>query len=296
MKRARRLTVLAASAGLVMLGLMAGGATSASTSAKAAPPNDSIDSATRLGTPPASFVEDTSHATADATDGSCVEGASVWFRTRPAVTRRVRLSTLGSSYDTLLAVFEGPKADRKRIACVDDSFETDQAAFASARQVRLVAGTTYWIAVSACCSPTARGGQLVLTTWPPTSPGITAVVDSVETGTVSGQLLVSGTVTCLTPSEFEVDVTARQRVAGGANVAQGEGYVDGVCDTASTSPSTTWSIAVDSQTGWAFQTGTVRLTRNAFVSDGIRGGQVGPDTDNFVVTANPDARSPHPVR
>ena len=68
MKIPRSLTVLAASAGLVLLGFTTGGTASAGSSALAAPSNDSIDSATPLGAPPALHVEDTSQATHAASD------------------------------------------------------------------------------------------------------------------------------------------------------------------------------------------------------------------------------------
>jgi hypothetical protein len=255
----------------------------------AAPTNDSIDTATPLGTPPAKFVEDTSHATADATDGRCVLGSSVWFRTRPKVTRTVRMTTLGSDYDTVLTVFKGPKSNRTRIACVDDSFNTNTA---SAVQVRFVAGTTYWIAISACCQHKAQGGQLVLNTSLPAAAGISATIGTVETGTISGQLLVGGVVHCTTLSEYEVDLTASERVNAGANVARGSGFTVGICGP----DGTTWSMTIDSDTGWAFQPGNARLIQAFQAWDGFQFQRVGPSTSNLVVTENPSARSPHTAR
>jgi hypothetical protein len=253
--------------------------------ALAAPPNnDSITSATSLGATPARFVVDTRDATASATDGSCVHGRSVWFRTRQSVSRTVRLSTLGSDYDTVMAVFRGPRTNRTRIACVDDSFETSPT---EAHQVRFVAGTTYWIAVSACCSRTAPGGRLVLNTFRPAAAGVTTTVDSVETGAISGRLLVHGTAQCTTPSELVLELSASQRVAAGANVARGDGSAIGLC----AREESTWTATVDSQTGWAFQPGLTSVTLGGFVYDGFDGVQVGPWTDNFVVTENATARA-----
>lgn len=288
MKIARSLAVLAASA--VILGLTTLDAASASKLALSAPPNDSINSATRLGAPPAKYVEDTSKATHNSTDGKCVGGSSVWFRSRSAVTRTVRLSTVGSDYSTTLAVFSGPKSNRTLIGCASGFLDEGSFGFA-ARQVRFVAGKTYWVAVSACCGRGATGGQLVLNTWRPTAAGISATIESVETGTVSGELLVTGTVRCKTPSAYEVQVSASERVADGANVASGGGYVDDVCGPTSKS----WSLVIDSNTGWAFQPGTARLTQAAFVYDGFGFEQAGPEANNFDVTANPNARSSHTV-
>ena len=251
--------------------------------ALAAPPaNDAITSATPLGAPPARFVVDTRQATASSTDGSCVNGRSVWFRTRPTVTNTVRLSTLGSDYDTVMAVFRGPRTNRTRIACVDDSFDNTPT---EARQVRLVAGNTYWIAVSACCTRTAPGGRLVLNTFRPTAAGVTTNITSVKTGAISGRLLVRGTARCTTPSELVLSLTASQRVAAGANVARGEGSAIGICRPVAS----TWTVTVDSQTGWAFQPGPISMTLAGFVFDGFDRAQVGPRTGNFVVTEKVDA-------
>jgi hypothetical protein len=213
----------------------------------------------------------------------------VWFQTRPAVTRTVQLSTVGSDYDTVLAVFRGTRRNRTRIACADDSFGTSAAA---TRRVRMVAGVKYWIAVSACCSRTAPGGRLVLNTFLPAPAGLTAAVDSVQTGAVSGRLIVHGTARCPTPSELQVDLAASQRVGGGANVASGGGSVLGTCGP----KAGRWTATVDSQTGWAFQTGRVSITLNGFADDGYAAATAGPETATSTVTASPDALSPVTAR
>jgi hypothetical protein len=248
-----------------------------------APANDSIGAATPLGIPAKTFVRDTRQATATATDGRCVFGRSVWFRTRPGVTRVVRFSTLGSDYDTVLAVFRGSRDNRTLIACADDSFESA----ASARQVRLVAGNSYWVAVSACCSRSgAQGGRLVLKTFLPSAAGVSVAVGSVETGAVSGRLIVHGTMQCNTPSEVSFSLSASQRVAAGLNVASGEGFSFDICGPAAKP----WAVTVNSLTGWAFQTGNVSISLSAFAFDGFQEASFGPLTDNFVVTSNPNAR------
>jgi hypothetical protein len=253
----------------------------------AAPPrNDAISSATPLGAPPHMFVEDTRQATASTADGRCVLGRSVWFRVRRVTTRTIRLSTLGSDYDTMLAVFRGPRTNRTLIRCVDDTFEDS---FAEATQVRFVAGNTYWVAVSACCGRSGvDGGRMVLNTFLPAAARVSATVDSVETGAISGRLLLTGTVHCNTPSEFEVDLAASQRVAGGANVARGEGFVSGTCGPEEDS---TWTASLDSDSGWAFQTGTVAVDLSGFGDDGFSFVGIAPQSDNFTVTENPNARS-----
>jgi hypothetical protein len=253
--------------------------------ALAAPPsNDMITSATPLGAPPQTFHQDTGEATASRGDGNCVSGSSVWFRTRRVTTRTFRLSTLGSDYDTVLAVFRGPRTNRTLIRCVDDSFEEN---FAEATQVRFVAGNTYWVAVSACCGRSTAGGHMVLNTFPPVATDASVTVDSVQTGRISGRLLLGGTVHCSTPSEFEIDLGASQRVASGDNVAAGEGFLSGICG----SEDSTWTASIDSASGWAFQTGTVAVNLTGFVSDGLSFARIAPQSENFNVIDNPDALS-----
>jgi hypothetical protein len=274
----RRLRTLLPAALLVVVALEA--------PAMAVPPsNDSISAAVGIGAPPGRFVVDTRRATASSSDGSCVRGRSVWFRSRPSVTRTVRLSTLGSTYDTVLTVFRGTRAHRTRIACVDDSFDTNAA---SARQIRLVAGRTYWIAVSACCGRSAPGGRLVLSTFRPVAAGLRTTITAVETGAVSGRLLVHGTARCTTPSELDVSLVVSQRVgAGGANVASGEGAFTGICGRRTSR----WAATVDSSTGWAFAPGRVSMTSDALASDGFEAVEVGPRTRTYVVTLNSGART-----
>lgn len=250
--------------------------------AAAPPPNDDIAQATPLRTP-AVFTADTSEATASRTDGECVAGASAWYVARPKITRTVRLTTLGSDYDTVLAVYRGTRTNRTEIACVDDSFETTPQA---AKAIRMVAGSTYWVAVSACCSRSAPGGDLVLRTSLPAPASLDLSVDSVEAGGVSGRLIVHGTATCATTSELFVDLSASQRV-GTTNVARGSGFVTGLCGDGGDG---SWTARVDSDTGWAFQSGTVSITAAAFAYDGFQGDFTEPETSNFAVTDAPDAR------
>lgn len=279
MKRfmARRASTILAAALLVIVAL--------EIPALAAPPsNDAITSATPLGAPPHTFTQDTQEATANRGDGNCVDGSSVWFRTRRVTTRTFRLSTLGSDYDTVLAVFRGPRTNRTLIRCVDDSFEDDVAA---ATQVRFVAGNTYWVAVSSCCGNGAAGGHMVLNTFTPAAADATVKIEKVETGRISGRLLLEGTIRCNSPSEFEVDLSASQRVASGSNVARGDGFAFGICG----NEESRWTSTVDSASGWAFQTGTVVVSLNGFADDGFSFVQIEPQSDKFNVGENPNALS-----
>ena len=249
------------------------------------PANDEIESATRVTAVPARFVQDTGGATASSTDGPCVFGDSVWYRYRPAETRRVRWVTIGSDYDTVLAVFRGPRRDRTLVGCNDDAVFFD-----SAVAVRHVAGEKYWVAVSACCSLRSRGGELELNAYAPAPAGVTSTVATVATGAVSGRLFVDGTIACDTLAGAYLEVTASQRV--GENVAHGEGF--GLVDPCRPEGGE-WSVALDSTTGWAFQPGLVSLTVSVQAFDGFNFVEQGPDTANYPVVEDPDRIAPVPA-
>ncbi len=71
-------------------------------------------------------------------------GASVWWKITPNRSRRVRLSTAGSSFDTTLAVYAGSAVDALApVAAADDSGNTPQ----SAVSFMATAGITYYVAV-----------------------------------------------------------------------------------------------------------------------------------------------------
>lgn len=249
-----------------------------------APANDDISDAVRVTALPFVAEVDTSEATAVRSDGECVGGSSVWYRFRPETTRRLRAVTVGSDYDTQLAVFQGRHNARRLVACNDDFVDLD-----SGLEMRFRAGHRYWIAVSTCCSrrTPATGGNAVLTLYRGKPVELALTVDSVESGAVSGRLLVSGTVECATPSLVGMVVRASQR--NGDTVARGAGRleVDGC-----TSEGTTWQARVDSRTGWAFRPGTVFIDAEAFAFDGFGFAEEVFDTTATVVD-NPTAR---PVR
>lgn len=282
--RAARQSRVIASAGVVatfaaqlaILGLTA--------PAHAAPPvNDDIASATPISTIPATFTQDTTEATATREDGRCVGGRSIWYRYRPATSTTVRLTTFGSDYDTLLAVFAGTRNNRELIKCADDDLGLNEAV-----RLRAEAGTRYWIVVSSCCrrsSPLGGVAQLnVFRGAPP--PGGEIAITTAESGGVSGRLIVSGTAHCDTQSVFAVWVIASQRV--GANVASGDGgSFEQPCWPGQEN---TWRVRIDSFTGWAFQPGSpVMVNAEWWISDGFR--SVGGTLEaSPTVTDDPAAR------
>jgi hypothetical protein len=197
---------------------------------------------------PATLTVDASAATARSTDGRCVAGRSIWFRYRAPADGPLRLTTVGSDYDTVLAVFSGSRDDRELLRCSDDA----TIGLTSAARVRTVAGTTYWIAVSACCGRTAPAGVARLHAYrqvPLPSGTVTAV--SAAAGGVSGRLLVTATARCSTDSAAVLSVVARQRVGD----AVARGYGESTATPCSPGHPTTLTVPVDSDTGWAFQAG-----------------------------------------
>ena len=231
--------------------------------AYAAPPaNDSIRHPSAVSTLPATFSQNTREATASASDGRCTYGATVWYRYRPTVTRSLRVTTVGSGYDTVLAIQRGPRTARTPYGCNDDR----RSGLFSALQRRFEAGQTYWLAVSACCNPTARGGALELRVYPPTVPQVTSTVTAADAGGVSGRLHIEGITDCAMVSEVQATLRVSQRVADGVGVARGTSFLYLPKCSPGGQP---WEVTLDSETSWAFQEGTIALDLHTEASDGI---------------------------
>ena len=246
----------------------------------APPANDSLANAREIADIPTRIVQATRGASSSPDDGECVGGGSVWYRYRPTTTRVGRVVTVGSDFDTLLAVFRGPPDNRSLVACSDDAM-----GLASAAEVRFVAGARYWIAVSACCDPEAVGGRSVLTLYRPRPAAVTVTLDadSVETGAVSGRLFASGTVRCATPSLARVSVTASQRV--GTSVARGARSTTlPVCNRRARP----WTVQMDSETAIAFQEGLASVALRGQTNDGFVFATTRLPATNVLVGSNPN--------
>lgn len=229
--------------------------------AQAVPPsNDAATKAAVITTVPATILADTREATTDRVDRDCVFGRSVWYRYTPPTTSRVKMVTIGSSYDTVLAVYHGRRAPSTLRACNDDAI-----GLASAVRPRLTAGQNYWIAVSSFGPRRpGPGGDLVLRVGHGGAPAIHLSVQRAEAGAISGRLRIHGTISCDTPSVVYGELEASQAV--GQNVARGWGWLElDVCETEPTE----WMVRVDSETGWAFQPGTVAADAYAEGYDGF---------------------------
>jgi uncharacterized protein (TIGR03437 family) len=133
----------------------------------AAAANDETGSATTISSLPARFTEDTSAATAGAADPvhSCTsraDGHTVWFRYVALSSGFLEVNTLGSTYDTVLSIYDGAATAANEKECNDDiSSSTRQSELLV---VPVSGGHTYLIEVSAW--KTAAGGGLVLNAMP----------------------------------------------------------------------------------------------------------------------------------
>ena len=92
-------------------------------------------------------------------------GASVWYRFRVSFNQVVRISTRGSNFDTLLAVYRGPDVRHLSLVRANDDVDRARAILTSRVQFPAQAGVTYRIAVDGYDFNTGDGpdrGQIVL--------------------------------------------------------------------------------------------------------------------------------------
>jgi HYR domain len=83
----------------------------------APPPNDDWDTATAVSAVPFQLSESTLLATTAPDDGFFYGKKTVWFSFTPSETRRVAISTIGSDYQTDVAVYRGTRDARDYATC-----------------------------------------------------------------------------------------------------------------------------------------------------------------------------------
>ena len=149
------------------------------------------------------------------------------MRSTPAEDVYVQVDTLGSDYDTVMAIYTRDEAGR----IVEGSCNDDRLGSASGLRLRAAAGTTYLFMVGRCCGngssdrPGGRGGQLVVTVTEVSSVPLDFVV-TVDGGTVdpaTGIATISGTITCTKRSLVYGDAELRQ-LRDGIFIARGGWY------------------------------------------------------------------------
>jgi PKD repeat protein len=118
-------------------------------------PNDDFDSPTIISQLPYTHTLETTGATKasddpDLTQCNRLAGmASVWYRYTPSVAGGLRLDTIGSDYDTMLAVWSGLRGSLTPIGCNDDiGLVNDEWDPDSKLTIRVNPGVTYYIEIS----------------------------------------------------------------------------------------------------------------------------------------------------
>lgn len=135
--------------------------------ALAQPANDNCASPTVIsgtGPFPVTITQDTATATTESSDPNLTCGStlnpkqshSVWFRFTPSSAGTISIDTIGSTYDTVLAVFTGVCGSLTAAACNDDSVGLQS----SLSNVVVTAGVPILIEVTSFSS--TAGGTLVL--------------------------------------------------------------------------------------------------------------------------------------
>lgn len=232
--------------------------------ASAAPPsNDDISGATVFAGLPFTDSVDTTEATYAANDGGCGL-ATVWYEFTPTEGGAVEFHTVGSSYDTTLALYTGDPAAPTLLQCNDDSIYGLQSQIIA----EVTAGETYYISAGTCCGSAepgtvGPGGNLVFTAQVPPPP-VTEVALSIDRRaavTRQGIVTVSGTVTCDQPASGYVYVSVEQ--VFNRMIARGDSSTAVEC-----SPTPTdWTAQVSSYTNLIFGPGRATISASANVQN-----------------------------
>ena len=151
------------------------------------PPNDNFANATQITSATFTGIVDSFDATTESTDPtpSCATGSgnprgkTVWWKFTASSAGSASVDTIGSAYDTLLAVHSGAPGALTQVGCNNDI--TAGTNLASRVTFNTVAGTTYFFEVSvwdislAAQSPDLEnGGKTVLNFFGPLAGGLSA--------------------------------------------------------------------------------------------------------------------------
>lgn len=131
----------------------------------AAPGNDNMAAALTIASLPFQHSIDTSAATVEVGEpqASCTSGAnsnSVWYRYTATYTGGIDVTTYGSNYDTVLAVYQGTPNAATQVGCNDDGYADGT----SGLRLWVSQGLTYYIAAADYGGP--GGGNLVFSILP----------------------------------------------------------------------------------------------------------------------------------
>lgn len=230
-----------------------------------APGNDSIDSAVAFSIPFTDTV-DTTEATSGPEDQGC-GAATVWYRFTPEESGWVELNTVGSDFDTMLALYVPVEGGYELVACNDDTADGLQSRIVW----EVVAGSTYNVSVGTCCGAEpgqqGPGGLAVFNAHEAPAPVADVDVDVLGRGTVDreGTVTLSGTISCDQPAEYFVDLLLLQR--HGRLRATAFGFASGTCGP---EPSR-WTMQASTSGEVAFGPGPAAVSGYASAYDGFGG-------------------------
>ena len=229
----------------------------ASTALADSPDNDDFVDATVIPDLPFSDEVDTRDATTAAEDPDCFgKGPTVWYAFTPLDETEVAANTFGSDYDTTLSVYTGTLGALDQLVCNDDAGQSLQ----SFVRFDATAGETYFFMVGAFGSGPGGTLEFSVDVAPPPLVINLRVNRFGRFVPLTGEAVISGTLTCSEPASAFVDIELRQEVGrrfvilafGPAVIAECEGK-------------TAWSATVTSETG-LFGGGPAKVT--AFASAG----------------------------
>ena len=230
--------------------------------AVAAPPtNDDIADAIVI--PGAGFTDtrNTAEATYVSSDPDC-GAATVWYSFTPATSGRFLFDTVGSSYDTMLAVLTGSPGELRMLECHDDDFESNERIVLDA-----VAGTTYYIQAGTCCGADSNGqvgpgGNLTLhASVAPPALNVRGGINRRGTINRFGAAVVRGSLVCNRSAEqAEVYVTVRQRQR--SRVVTAEGFRSMRCQATRRK----WTVVLENS-HHTFRRGVAQVRLSAFACD-----------------------------
>ncbi|MCG2784936.1 MAG: S8 family serine peptidase [Anaerolineae bacterium] len=134
----------------------------AQTTLVTAPANDSFGAAINIASVPYTHSLDTRGATTAANDPSPTCGLgknsnSVWYKYTAPANGVLEIDTLGSNFDTVLAVWRGSEGNLTLVNCIDDNYGYPQAWL---ERMPVATGVTYYIEVMDYGNP--GGGNLKL--------------------------------------------------------------------------------------------------------------------------------------
>jgi hypothetical protein len=233
--------------------------------ALAAPPaNDTEDGAIVVGAPPFVHSMDSSGASGDG-PRFCANDGSVFYRYTPSADVRIQVDTIGSTFDTVLAIYtRDADGTAHEVGCDWGRFGG-----ASGLRVRMRAGSTYFIMVGRCCGNGRDGGG-------PLTLSVEAVDDTVLVATSelalpvtvdleTGMATVSGVVTCNERSYVYPQGVLRQ-LRDGMWVARAWYWAAVPC---LPGESVSWSREIDTDGVIAFGPGPAKLWTWDYASDGF---------------------------